>query len=304
MKLFAVFATIHVVRSQIEYFVGEAFQIQWRVWLNDRVAGDWLEGRAYYRSRFIDDTIDNPDQRIQQDVDEFVRASYALCFGGAVARYIIPTGRGVIGASFTLVAFTGILWDLSGTVTVFGWGNSARTSLCHVRVRGGRHVDLVLDWSTPYPTKLLEPSPTANFRYALVRLRDAAENVAFYRGEDVERETIFGRFAAVIKNYWAIVFRQLKFYTWNLGVSQVSAVFNILFQAPRLFAGAITLGDLQQSANAFDQVQDSLSFFRENYDMFTYYRATLIRLDGMVDADEKSRQLPSLTAKNSATGWK
>jgi putative ATP-binding cassette transporter len=68
---FCVIATVHVIRVMLDLYLMQRFIVRWRVWLTDRLTGDWLDGRAYYRGRFIDDTIDNPDQRIQQDIDIF-----------------------------------------------------------------------------------------------------------------------------------------------------------------------------------------------------------------------------------------
>ena len=68
----------------------------------------------------------------------------------------------------------------------------------------------------------------------------------------------------------------------------------MIIQAPRLFAGQIQFGDVTQSASAFDQVQGSLSFFRSVYDAFAGYRAAIIRLHGLVAANEEARALPSI----------
>jgi putative ATP-binding cassette transporter len=134
----------------------------------------------------------------------------------------------------------------------------------------------------------------ASFRYALVRLRDNSERVAFYRGENSERATLGARFAAVIANYWALVFRSLKFLGFNLVISQISVVIPLIIQAPRYFSGALTLGDVQQTATAFAQVHNALSFFRNAYDDFAQYRAVLDRLTGLLDADDAARKLPSI----------
>jgi putative ATP-binding cassette transporter len=134
----------------------------------------------------------------------------------------------------------------------------------------------------------------ASFRYALVRLRDNSENIAFHRGEDVERDILSGRFRDVIGNAWAIVFRSLRFQGFNLTVSQIAEVFAILIQAPRYFAGQITLGDVTQTGSAFGQVHDSLSFFRNAYGDFAGYRAVLDRLTGLLDADDQARALPTV----------
>ncbi|WP_137725965.1 ABC transporter ATP-binding protein/permease [Prescottella subtropica] len=279
--VFSVLATIHVVRSLLDYYVGQAFVIHWRVWLTDRMATDWLGGRAYYRNRFIDKGIDNPDQRIETDVTTMTAVSQTLSIG-------------LVTAVTSLVAFTKILWDLSGPLTLVGVSvPRAMVVVVYVYIL----VATVLAFWIGHPLirlNFLNERLTANFRYALVRLRDRAESVAFYRGETVERSGLLGRFAAVIGNAWRIVYRTLKFNGFNLGVSQIAIVFPIVLQAPRFFAGTITLGDITQSATAFGQVSDSLSFFRQSYDAFAGYRAALVRLSGLLDADEKARRLPAV----------
>lgn len=279
--VFAVLATVHVVRSLLAQYVGQALQILWRTWLTDRITTDWLDGRAYYRGRFIDESIDNPDQRIESDITEVATTSQTLSMG-------------LVSAVVSVVSFTGILWDLSGPMDVFGVEiPRAMVVLVYVYILAATAIAFWIGRPL-ISLSFLKERLTANFRYALVRLRDSAENVAFYRGETVEKQGLLGRFASVIVNAWQIVFRTLKFNGFNLGVSQVAVVFPIVLQAPRFFAGTITLGDITQSAQAFGQVSDALSFFRQSYDVFAVYRASLIRLDGLMDADERSRRLPSI----------
>ncbi len=283
--VFAVLATIHVIRSLLDYYVGQAFVIRWRIWLTDRVATDWLEGRAYYRGRFIDKGIDNPDQRIETDITNMTTVSQSLSMG-------------LVTAVTSVVAFTKILWDLSGPMTLFGVEvPRAMVVLVYVYILTATAIAFWIGHPL-IQLNFLKERFTANFRYALVRLRDRAESVAFYHGESVERGGLLGRFASVISNAWRIVFRTLKFNGFNLGVSQISVVFPIVIQAPRFFAGTITLGDITQSAQAFGQVSDSLSFFRESYDTFAGYRASLIRLSGLISADERSRALPELRTEH------
>ncbi|MDH6280029.1 ABC transporter ATP-binding protein/permease [Prescottella agglutinans] len=283
--VFSVLATIHVLRSLLDYYVGQAFVIRWRIWLTDRVTTDWLGGRAYYRGRFIDKGIDNPDQRIEADITNMATVSQSLSMG-------------LVTAVTSVVAFTKILWDLSGPMTLFGVEiPRAMVVLVYVYILTAT---VVAFWIGHPLIRLnfLKERFTANFRYALVRLRDRAESVAFYNGESMERGGLLGRFTSVIGNAWQIVYRTVKFDGFNLGVSQVSVVFPIVIQAPRFFAGTITLGDITQSAQAFSQVSESLSFFRESYDSFAGYRASLIRLSGLITADERSRALPELRTEH------
>jgi putative ATP-binding cassette transporter len=142
----------------------------------------------------------------------------------------------------------------------------------------------------------------AAFRYALVRLRDTAEAVGFYRGEQAERTQLMERFTPIIDNYRRYVSRTIGFLGWNFSVSQTIVPLPWILQAPRLFAGKIGLGDVTQTASAFGNIEESLSFFRNQYNNFAGFRAAIIRLYGLVDANERGRELPTLTVQPSADG--
>jgi vitamin B12/bleomycin/antimicrobial peptide transport system ATP-binding/permease protein len=285
--IFGILATLYVVQVLLAFYVQQALVIRWRVWLNDHIVGDWLGGQAYHRGRFTRSAVDNPDQRIQEDIASFPADSATLAVGA-------------VGSLVSLVSFTIILWELSGPLTLFGIEiPRAMTFAAYVYVI----VVSVIAFRVGRPLirlNFLEERFNASFRYALVRLRDNSENVAFHRGEDVERSTLSSRFRAVIGNAWAIVFRSLKFQGFNLAASQAAVVVPVLIQAPRYFAGQITLGDVQQTATAFGQVHDSLSFFRNAYDTFASYRAVLDRLTGLLDADADARALPSVQLEDGA----
>jgi len=200
---------------------------------------------------------------------------------------------GAVSSLVSLVSFTLILWALSGPLSVFGIEiPRAMTFLAYIFVI----VASVIAFRIGRPLILLnflQERFNATFRYALVRLRENSENVAFQRGERVESGILGTRFRDVISNAWAIVFRSLKFQGFNLGVSQVSVVFPYIIQAPRFFSQQITLGDLNQTATAFGEVHDALSFFRNAYDDFASYRAILDRLTGLLDANAAARALPA-----------
>lgn len=281
LGVFAILAVIHVVSSLLAYVVGQSLQISWRSWLNERLTDDWLGGRAYYRGGFLANPVDNPDQRIQTDITTFVTASNTLSMGA-------------VTAVVSIVSFTGILWDLSGPLTILGVEiPRAMIFLVYIYVL----IATVLAFWIGRPLimlNFLNEKLGATFRYALVRLREYGESIAFYRGESVERRTLGQRFAAVIRNAWAIVFRTLGFNGFNLAVDQTAVVFPFLVQGARLFRGQVTFGDVMQTAQAFAQVHDSLSFFRESYADFASFRATLIRLTGLADANRRARALPVL----------
>ncbi|MGE7992244.1 ABC transporter ATP-binding protein/permease [Pseudomonas sp. NPDC089554] len=281
LGVFAVLATIHVARALFNAYLTQAFSIRLRVWLTERLTHDWMRGDAYYRGQFLEQPVDNPDQRIELDVNAFVTNSVSLSLGA-------------VSALVSLVAFTGILWGLSAPLEVAGV-EIPRAMVFAVYIYVLLATWIAFRLGRPLiRLNFLNEKLTANFRYALMRLRENAENIAFYQGAQVERQTLLGRFAALIVNVWALVFRGLKFNGFNLGVSQVAVVFPFILQAPRFFSGAIKLGDVMQTSQAFGQVQDSLSFFRESYDTFASYRATLDRLTGFLDANQQAASLPQV----------
>ncbi|MEE2032894.1 ABC transporter ATP-binding protein/permease [Rhodococcus chondri] len=281
MRIFAVLATVHVLRALITYLIGQTLDIRWRTHLNARLVDTWLRTGSFYKDRFVESPIDNPDQRIQVDVTDFVTTTRVLSMGA-------------VTAVLSIVSFTGILWDLSGPLTVFGTEiPRAMVFLVFVYVLVTTAVAFWIGRPL-IQLSFLNEKLGATYRYALVRVREYGESIAFYRGEGVERGGLLSKFAAVIRNWWHIVFRMLKFDGFNLTVNQTAVIFPFLVQGPRLFAGQITLGDVMQTSNAFGQVHDSLSFFRESYDDFAAFRATTIRLNGLLDTSRQAGELPTL----------
>ncbi|OBI03396.1 multidrug ABC transporter ATP-binding protein [Mycobacterium sp. E2462] len=299
--IFCIIATVHVCRVMADLYLTQRFVIRWRVWLTERLTTDWLDGHAYYRARFIDATIDNPDQRIQQDIDIFTAG-----IGGAANHPNVGTSGkllfGAVHAVVSVISFAAILWRLSGTLHLFGM--SLPKALFWI-VLGQVTIATVVAFWLGRPLigfSFRNEALNAAFRYALVRLRDAAEAVGFYRGERAERTQLLNRFDATIANYRRYVRRTIGFLGWNVTVTQVITPLPFIVQAPRLFAGSIKLGGVTQSSSAFGHIEDSLSFFRNAYDRFASYRAVIIRLDGLVRANAAARQLPELATAPSADG--
>ncbi|MGW4845325.1 ABC transporter ATP-binding protein/permease [Nocardia brasiliensis] len=284
LLVFAVLGILDVARTQLDFYLGQRFEIRWRRWLTERMTSEWIDGRAYYRTRFIDAPIDNPDQRIQHDVTEMTGRARSLSLG-AVTSVV------------SVVSFTRILWDLSGTLTLFGVEiPKAMVFLVYLYVLV---VTAVAFWIGRPLIGLgfRYQAVTANFRYALVRLRDNAERVAFYRGEQTEQRGLRALFAEVLLVYRRLVRLTTQFIGWNQAASEVAVVFPWLLQAPHFFSGTLTLGDVQQTGTAFGQIQGALSYFRNSYSEFAVLRATLLRLDGLITASEQARKLPTLPAQ-------
>lgn len=280
LGLFGILAAVHVARALLNYFLEQSFQIRWRTWLTHVLIERWLSRQAYYRSQFVPASADNPDQRIQQDVESFVSSTLTLSMG-------------LLDAVVSLFSFTLILWNLSGVLEVFGW-EIPRAMVFAVYLYVIVATVFAIKIGRPLiQLNFLNEKLGANFRYALMRLREYGESIAFYRGEKVERVALMRRFRDVIANLWAIIFRSVKFQGFNLAVSQAAVVFPFIVQAPRLLSKQITLGDVMQTAESFSQVQNALSFIRTSYDNFAGYRAIINRLAGFLESMDAARKLPS-----------
>src|SRR6266404_5625863 len=189
LLVFATLATVYVVRALLSFYLRQAFLIRWRVWLTNVLMERWLAKQSYYRSQYVPEHVDNPDQRIQQDVESFVGSSLALSMG-------------LLESVVSLFSFSIILWGLSGSLALFGW--QIPRAMVFI-------VYLYVIVSTLFAVRIGRPlirlnflneQFSANFRYALIRLREYGESIAFYQGEAVERHNLFMRFGKVIHNMW------------------------------------------------------------------------------------------------------
>jgi putative ATP-binding cassette transporter len=185
----------------------------------------------------------------------------------------------------TLVSFLSILWVLSGALTV-PLGGGARISIPGYMVFAALIYAVAGTFLTRwigYPLVRLgfnQQRYEADFRFSLVRLRENAENVAFYGGEARELDTFQTRFGRIIDNWWGIIRRRKKLTWLTTGYGQLAIVFPFIVAAPRYFNKVIQLGGLMQIASAFGQVQDSLSFIISSYTEIAQYQAVVQRLSG------------------------
>ncbi|WP_370766074.1 ABC transporter ATP-binding protein/permease [Haemophilus sp.] len=281
MVLFCVIATSSVMTALLSYYLEQRFSINWIEWLNSQLVDKWMDNRAYYKTQYVSANLDNPDQRIQQDVQSYVRTSLSL-------------STGVIDAVTSMISYTILLWGLAGPMMVFG---TEIPRMMVFLVFTYVIITTVIAFRLGRPLIMLNfvnERLNANYRYSLIRIKEYAESVAFYAGEKVESSQLYKQFGSVINNMWDIVYRTLKFSGFNLVVSQVSVVFPLLIQVGRYFEKQIKLGDLMQTLQVFGKLHSNLSFFRNSYDGFAGYKATLDRLTGFSYAiDMANRQSTS-----------
>ena len=281
--LFGVFffwAAIAVVSGLIEYYAESVLKIRWRRWMSERYYGLWLNDGGLYRAALIGQAADNPDQRIAEDVRNFLNSTYAFSIS-------------LLSTVSTLVSFSIILWTIPVDFTVPG----TDLAVPGLPFWAALVFSVVGTWLTHLigkPLVQLEFSREryeADFRFALARLREYSEQVALLRGENAERQILGGRFGSIVSNFYAIVGRSLKLLTFTTTYFQANVVIPYLIVAPYFFLGKITLGQMTQTAGAFGRVESALTFFIARYQSLASYKAVVERLATFRSAIEKAREL-------------
>ena len=269
MPGFCEIAAVYILVAVYYTYLSQWLQIRWRRWLTVRFLDEWLADRAYYRISLTADRAaigtDNPDQRIAEDIRDFVDNTLTL-------------GISLLANVITLFSFLGILWSLSGTITLFGIsipGYMVWVALVYA-VLGTWLTHLV---GRPLAAlRFRQQRVEADFRYSLVRVRENMEGIALYNGEAEEKGLLGDRFHSVIGNWWAIMQRTKMLNALTAGYDQVAVIFPFIVAAPRFFSGQIPLGGLTQTAGAFGRVQDALSWFIGQYSSLAQWHAIVERL--------------------------
>ena len=257
--------------------VSPYLRLRWRRWLTGHYLSHWLDGRGYYRIE-LERKVDNADQRISEDLR-------------LLGFYTMTLLLGLISAVATLVSFLFILWQLSGPMSlsfigldVVIPGYMVWAALVYAFL-GTWLANLV--GRRLIPLNFLQQRYEANFRFGLMRVRENAEGIALYRGEPRENEVLEAKFTDVFNNAWRVLVTEMQLVFYQIGYGQLAIIFPYIVTAPRFFAGAITLGVVMQTAQAFGQVQSALSFFIDNYTNVAELRAVMDRLKGLQIAIEE-----------------
>lgn len=282
---FAGFAFLHIIFAVYAIYVRQILEIKWRNWMTDKYLDRWLGHQTYYRLQVAgQDDMDNPDQRIADDINSFVNLTLGLFVG-------------VIKQATSLVAFVVILWNLSGYLDI-PLGDTVLSV-------PGYMVFVTLIYSVlgtwlahKVGRKLIrlnydQQRFEADFRFSMVRVRENSESVAFYGGEKPEMQNFRERFALVIGNFWGLMKRTKLLNFYVNGYAQIAIIVPVLMCAPQYFSGTMQLGGFMQTISAFGRVQDALSYFVESYDSIAQYVAVIRRLGGFAGHMEEAEALTS-----------
>jgi putative ATP-binding cassette transporter len=271
--IFVGLAAVFIVSAVYRLYFKQWLTIRWRRWLTDKFIGRYLSEKVYYRLQMGEAHADNPDQRIADDINQFISLTLTLFLG-------------VMSAVLTLAAFSLILWNLSGEMTlpyidVVVPGYMMWAAILYALVGSGL---IYLIGRPLIGLSFQKERVEADFRFSLIRLRENAEGIALYEGESEERRGLLIRFNQVMKNYWSIMNRT-KFITFfTVGYNQAATIFPLIVAAPRYFSGQIQLGPLMQTVSAFGQVQSALSFFIDSFTTIADWKAIVNRLTGFLSA--------------------
>ncbi|MBT2325434.1 ABC transporter ATP-binding protein/permease [Variovorax paradoxus] len=281
---FTYLAMAGILVAVFKFYLTQLLQVRWRAWMTRNYLDRWLANRTFYRlelSRYAaqpasrgpdaqqTETPDNPDQRIQEDMQLFT-------------DYTVTLSMGILNSVVTLVTFIGILWTLSGPLssTLMGQAVSIPGYMVWVAVlycAAGTAITHFIGRPL-IGLNFRQQRFEADFRHHLIRVRENSEAIALDRGEKVEHTQLDTRFSSVLRNYLMLIRQQKNLVAFTASFAQLSVVFPFFLAAPRFFSGAIQFGELMQISRTFSTVQDALSWFVENYDRVAVWRATADRL--------------------------
>ena len=269
-----------IVAAVVLFYVVQMLQLRWRRWLTQHYLQRWLGQQAFYRLELARNAPgvqvpDNPDQRIQEDVNVFTEMTLVLA-------------SGLLRSLLTLCLFTGMLW-----------GVSEGADITLPQALGGAALDIpgfmvwiallycgLGTWITfiiGRPQRQLnfdKQRLEANFRHHLVRVRDNAEAIALDGGERIERAQLGARFDALLDTTRTLIHKQKNLIWFSTFYMVTAMVFTDLLLAPRYFRGEIEMGVLISTSMAFAAVQGALSWLVDNYQQLAVWRATVQRLHG------------------------
>jgi len=260
IRFFFALLVVAVPIYALYYFVRDSLGIRWRCWLSRTFLAKYLEGRAYY-DLLGEPTIDNPDQRIAEDINAFTQKSLSFLLV-------------LVNAVFQLVAFSGVLWKISRVLVGFLLLYAALGTLVTFGVFGRRMIAL----------NFRQLTREADYRFGLIRIRENAEAIAFYRGEGEEERELGRRFGALFQNFKELIRWTLKLNFFQYGYSLLTLGLPSVIIAPRVLAGELEVGRVVQAAGAFSAILAALTVFIDNFESLSRFAAGIDRLHGFDQA--------------------
>lgn len=268
-------ATFAVFTPVLTFFIysQNLLQLYWRRWLTNRFINQYFSNQAFYKIKF-NDKIDNPDQRIGEDINIFIRQNIDI--SGLLLNHTV-----------TILSFIGILFSIDKSLAlVVMFLAFIRTTIIIIL---GKRLALL---------KYKQLQREANLRYSLVHVRDHSESIAFYGGEKYELGTVKERFGQVLDNYKSTIDLQRNLMFFTQGTQMIFTNLPIFFLAPRYFSGQLDFGQITQASGAFVSILAALGFIVDSFDLVSNFTAEIKRLgtfDGVLTSTNTAPPRGGLT---------
>lgn len=245
--------------------------LRWRRWSTHNLLEQWLGNQRYQKLKLTETDVDNPDQRIAEDIDLFIVKSLKLSLG-------------LLTSVVSLFSFLHIIWQASSLVSVPFMGDSVVIPgllvwIAIVYALAGTGLAFWLGRALPR-LNFMQQRREADFRFALMRLRENADSVALYKGEAVENLRFNQRLEAALENFWALVKKQKLIMGYSTFYLRSATVIPMFIMAPQFFAGAFPLGRLTQISAAFGEVHSAIAYLVEVFPELSAWKSVIDRLIG------------------------
>ncbi|AVT81523.1 ABC transporter ATP-binding protein/permease [Rhodopseudomonas palustris] len=252
--VYAVIAVFHICGAVYQRYLAQWLTIRWRGWMTAHYLDGWLHGSTHYRAMMSPDSVDNPDQRIAEDVRSYISLTLDLLIG-------------LIGAIARLASFVAILWALSSRIPLTVFGVAIPGYLVWAALIYAIAGSFVTHWigRRLIAIDFEQERREADFRFGLVRLRENSEAVALLRGEAFEKSALTERFQAIVDNWFRLMNRQQLIGLFSESYKRYSLYFPYFVMSPLFFSGNMQLGAFMQSGSAFNEVRNSFSYFINAY---------------------------------------
>jgi len=266
---FALIVTPYIIVFSYNNYLNQVLQVRWRKSMTDDFVDRWLSPAQHFRMRLVAGPADNPDQRISEDIHQFVGNTMVL-------------GIGFFGNLLRLAIFLQVLWVLSTAFPMTSFGLSFNIPgylvwLAAIYAGLGTGITYLIGRrlvNLKYNQERFE----ANFRFGMARIRENSEQIALLGGETAERTVLGERYGSILGNVYGIVRLTLRLNFFSFFFSQFSAIFPYLLLGPAFFFGSATYGTLMRSVSTFGRVQDGLTWFADSFALLANYRAIVQRL--------------------------
>jgi putative ATP-binding cassette transporter len=260
--------------------------VNWRRWMTAQYLNEWLEKNNHYRLQVTGNASDNPEQRIQENIDLFIKNT--ILYSLQLLQTLVNLG-----------SFLVVLWNLSNSIPLmFGGKNYAFP---------GYFIVVAFVWAFlttflvhTFGKQLIriqynQQRYEADFRFALVRVRENSEQIALLKGEPVEHARLMGVFGGVVSNTYRLFGRTMKQLLWNTGLTMLDGLVISIMLGPAYFAHALDeaggYGAIMQISSAFQQVILAFKFFQSAYVGLATWKAVINRLIDFRQSAQKAAEI-------------